>query len=136
MGLEVDVKPRAARLVSCASRSTNQLDSNALVTVLSVDDRVQHEGVSPAVPGDVDEPDQSAGVERLHPGQAVCFEPLAPRQYLELVGLEGGLVQLRELDIVDTRAQKIGKASGHVLIMVPSWPLVDRISRPNGARDI
>jgi len=105
VGLEVDVKPRASGLLSCASCSTNQLDSNALVTALALDDGVKDEGVSPAVPGDVDESDQSTGVERLHPGQAVCFEAIVPWRYLKSARLEGGLVQLRQLDIVDSRAQ-------------------------------
>ena len=75
--LEVDVEPLAAGGAALPLGHVEQATADARVLPVARDDGVDDEGVHPAVPGHVDEPDQTCGLEGADPSQAVTLD-LAP----------------------------------------------------------
>lgn len=76
--LEVDVEPCAARRAAPLGGGTDEGGSHAVATAPLCHHGVQHEGVDPAVPGDIDEPDQLRAVPCTHPPETVPLQPAPP----------------------------------------------------------
>ena len=63
MRLEIDMQPARPALPGELDRSGHQGGADALALRIRIDDGVEQEGVLPAVPGDIDEADETnAGI--------------------------------------------------------------------------
>jgi hypothetical protein len=76
--LVVDVQPFAACCRSLIHQCPDQLPTDAMPPVGTVDDGVEHERVRPAVPTGIHKADQGVAFESTDPGQAVMLETLGP----------------------------------------------------------
>lgn len=78
MLLEVDVKPLALRGTGFLGRNCDKRCANSSRPAMPGDHRVQDEGVSSAVPNNVDEAAQSAVIPRADPAEAVVLKSCSP----------------------------------------------------------
>lgn len=78
MLLEVDVKPLAPRGTGFFSRCCDERGSDSSRPAMLRDHRVQEEGMSSAVPDNVDEADQRAVFPCTDPTEAVALESFSP----------------------------------------------------------
>jgi len=104
MGFIVDVQPLAACGGGLIGEGLHERTSDASPLVVRVHDGVQNEGVGPAVPASVDEPDERVDVEGADPAQTVLLQPVLPGLHSAQGGAEGSSVQVRHRLVVDGEA--------------------------------
>ena len=100
MRFEVDVQPFASSCTGAVSGSSDQAGADALSLVIRMDHRIEEKSMGTAVPANLDEPDELAGVERADPRERVFLQALRPRPHLGGASTECPGMQHAELPIV------------------------------------
>jgi len=101
----IHVQPLAAGSPRLLDKRLNQCAADALPLIARVDGCVQYEGVGPAVPAGVREPNQGRAVEGAHPGEAVVLQPVLPRLRSAARPAERAGLQVRQRLIIDGEAE-------------------------------
>lgn len=119
MFFEVDVKPLALRGTGFLGRNCDKRGANPSRPATPGDHRIQDEGVSSAVPDNVDEAAQSAVFPRADPAEAVALKACSPVGLSDR-GTEAVGVQRVERRIVEVTPPLVLDHHVPILMSVPS----------------